>query len=880
MSEEILPLKPEELLSQGAFLTRLARDLVGDDHHAEDLVQEAWKAAVERYSSRKSLPSDFSAWMVGIVRNAALKLQRGEGNRRARERHVARPEGGGSESEVSEILHMQGLVARALEALDEPYKTVLFRRYHWEQSPRQIGTDLGIPTSTVNTQIARGRQKLRDELDRQTGGESMPMLLALLPFPALKSVASETARRVTAKTAAGTVPTMGVGILSIKLGTTIAVLIACSILAFMRFQEAGSDPKASEGIQVDAGPEANLVSPKTTQMLAHAATTQRNLVEETNHGESVVDRPVVASVKGVTVQGRVISQDSRPVIGVDISLTPVGDDAKQRSMKRTRSDSLGRFEIDGVLGTGILRVTSPGWVTLLYAIADPLSVEQESVIVAGNGGHLVVEVVDVEGQGVPDAKLEYHLPSDFNNRFAQVLDHSSSDTRKWKCDSSGVFDLRSAPNTVGARLHVTANGFKATKRTLGTELKPWPAGESNPLRIQLQRIAADPQALTGRVVDPNGFGLANAWVACGSVTTQCDEEGAFALDSARLQKTGKVNSSGQKVVRLRAAAPGFMPMALEIDAGAGRWEYLLKEGVELQLLEPSRSIAGRVLDDKGRALEGISVQLARTEIFGDSDRTIEAIAANLPRSTQKVMTDAMGRFELKGLGEGPYEIAAVNEETLQIATAKDVEGGNQGVAITMDSSALWQQVRGKVVDRDGRAIEGASVILVVGVQQAYGPRGGWSTGASRPKVGTDVEGKFTFSKVPMGPVRMYVSHPDIVETKGPSFKAEDHDRTGTQGLDIEIEVQRCFRLHVLFDGARESDWFEIVDGEGERLSLSERHGQTTSSGMLKGRFSEGRSSHFFIEERPGLELVLYRDNVELRREVLQLMPYVTNTVDL
>ncbi len=880
MSDEILPLKPQELLSQGAFLTRLARDLVGDDHHAEDLVQEAWKAAVERYSSRKSLPGDFSAWMAGIVRNAALKLQRGEGNRRARERQAARPENGGSESEVSEILHTQGLVARALEALDEPYKTVLFRRYHWEQSPRQIGAELNIPTSTVNTQIARGRQKLRDELDRQMGGESMPMLLALLPFPALKSVASETARRVAAKTAAGTVPTMGVSILSIKLGTTIAVLIACSILAFVRFQEAGVDPHANEGIQADTKTGANLVSPEATQMLATATTTERGQVEQVNREEPVVNLSAAPPIKGVTVSGRIISQESLPVIGVDVLLTPVGKDAEQRSTKRTQSDSLGRFEIEEVMGTGVLQVTSPGWVTLLYAIADPLSVEQESVIVAGNGGHLVVEVVDSEGQGVAGANLEYRLPSDFNNRFAQVLDHSSSDILEWKCDPNGVFDLRCAPNVVGARLDVTANGFKASKLIMDMELKPWPAGEANPVRIQLQRIAADPQALTGRVVDSNGFGLAKAWVSSGSVTTQCDEEGTFALDSARLLEIGKVNSSGQKIVRLRAAARGFLPMTLEVDAEANRWTHVLKQGVELQLREPCRSIAGRVLDGNSRALEGISVQLAQTELFGDSNYTIEAIAAGLPRSTQKVMTDSAGRFELKGLGEGPYEIVAVNEETLQIATANDVEGGDHGVAITMDSTAVWQRVRGKVVDRDGRAIEGASVVLVVNVQQAYGPRGGWSTGASRPKVGTNAEGKFSFTKVPMGAVRMYVSHPDIVETRGPSFKLEDHDRTGEQGLDIEIEVKRCFRMHVLFDDARESDWFVIVDEEGERLSLSERHGQTTSSGMPIGRFSEGRSPHFFIEERPGLKLILYRDDAELRREVLQLEPYVSNTVDL
>ncbi len=56
MSEEILPLKPEELLSQGAFLTRLARDPVGDDHHAEDLVISAPQASNELFIDLIPLP--------------------------------------------------------------------------------------------------------------------------------------------------------------------------------------------------------------------------------------------------------------------------------------------------------------------------------------------------------------------------------------------------------------------------------------------------------------------------------------------------------------------------------------------------------------------------------------------------------------------------------------------------------------------------------------------------------------------------------------------------------------------------------------------------------------------------------------------------------
>ncbi len=52
------------------------------------------------------------------------------------------------------------------------------------------------------------------------------------------------------------------------------------------------------------------------------------------------------------------------------------------------------------------------------------------------------------------------------------------------------------------------------------------------------------------------------------------------------------------------------------------------------------------------------------------------------------------------------------------------------------------------------------------------------------------------------------------------------------------------------------------------------------TGLTRERFSEGRSPHFFVEDRPGLMLILYRGEVELRRHLLALEPYTANTVQL
>lgn len=64
-------MEPEELLAHSEFVRRLSRRLVLDEHHAADLSQETFLAAIEHPPVKiKSL----TAWFAGVMHNLAGKL--------------------------------------------------------------------------------------------------------------------------------------------------------------------------------------------------------------------------------------------------------------------------------------------------------------------------------------------------------------------------------------------------------------------------------------------------------------------------------------------------------------------------------------------------------------------------------------------------------------------------------------------------------------------------------------------------------------------------------------------------------------------------------------------------------------------------------------
>src|SRR5262245_46885757 len=114
------------LLAEDQWIRRLARKLAADRHGSEDLVQDAWVAALD---ARDPRPRELRPWLSGILRNLWTDAKRAQQARGARERAAARDEALDSTSELVAELELRRCVAEALLALEEPYRRALYLRF-------------------------------------------------------------------------------------------------------------------------------------------------------------------------------------------------------------------------------------------------------------------------------------------------------------------------------------------------------------------------------------------------------------------------------------------------------------------------------------------------------------------------------------------------------------------------------------------------------------------------------------------------------------------------------------------------------------------------------------------------------------------------------
>ena len=124
------------------MLLRLAYTRLDDPADAEDIVQEVFlKLLTARPLFRDS--EHEKAWLIRTTLHRASDIRP-----LAEAAQAAAPQAG------SELL-------TAVRALPEPYSAVIHLYYYEEYSIKEIAKLLGVPTPTVGTRLARGRERLR-----------------------------------------------------------------------------------------------------------------------------------------------------------------------------------------------------------------------------------------------------------------------------------------------------------------------------------------------------------------------------------------------------------------------------------------------------------------------------------------------------------------------------------------------------------------------------------------------------------------------------------------------------------------------------------------------------------------------------------------------
>jgi RNA polymerase sigma-70 factor, ECF subfamily len=132
--------------------------VTGDVAEAEDVVQEAFARAATRWASVRSYAAP-ERWVRRVAMNLAL-----DGLRRAR-RRVALLLRLGPPPDVPPISEDGVALVTAMRALPARHRQVLVL-YHLVGLPvDEIAAQLGIPTGTIKTRLARGRRLLAGHLE-------------------------------------------------------------------------------------------------------------------------------------------------------------------------------------------------------------------------------------------------------------------------------------------------------------------------------------------------------------------------------------------------------------------------------------------------------------------------------------------------------------------------------------------------------------------------------------------------------------------------------------------------------------------------------------------------------------------------------------------
>jgi len=169
----------QRLLQHGDFVRRLAHGLVGDPHRADDVVQDAYLAALERPPPRAT---NLRGWLARVVANRVARTRRTEARLRAR--HQRR--GAGAPVEATDAaaarVETQRRVVAALQKLPAPYLSVVVARFYDGLGPAEIARRTNTPVRTVETRLRRALARLRDELDASVPGGRQAWMIALLAF--------------------------------------------------------------------------------------------------------------------------------------------------------------------------------------------------------------------------------------------------------------------------------------------------------------------------------------------------------------------------------------------------------------------------------------------------------------------------------------------------------------------------------------------------------------------------------------------------------------------------------------------------------------------------------------------------------------------------
>ena len=620
----------------GRLFDRVAPRLLGVAAHlapdlasAEDLVQATFLVALER--ARSFDPSrEVEPWLYGILVREAARARR----RRAQvpdARRVAREDVEPAPDAQLEERELQTLVVEALDRLPARYREVL-APYLCEglsavEIARRLERTSPLSAGHVRVLIGRGLEKLRRHLPAgvalgAAGALAVPRGHAALRAELLERAGFPRGELATASSLLA--PSLAVGGLVVSKSTLLLGSAACAaalaLLGLDLLRVAPREVPAPEPRSTRPSPasELELASPGELAGPTAPAAARRDVVPANDALAPAVvpaEVPPLAEVEVSVVDGN----------GTAVPFATLRGDLY--SDWAASCDAHGRFSLAGPKRPGFIGAFHPDHAPSLAL--PPWPGEPLVLVMGGPAAGLDVVLVDESGAPVRDAQVLVG-----RHRQSPALTPDAREARtpldvSERSDPEGRARLRGL--TAGTQsVRVVAAGLVRVDTGF-----PLVAGEVRELSLVLRRG----RRLTGRVTSSAGAPLAGVDIGVGDSRTRTDEDGSYTLAGIPREQVGA-----------RAALRGYTTAitALTPDrTDEVRWD---------PMLDPLRSIEGRVVDEHGAPLEDWWVLLHAIEP-GSLTTLLDGDKPSLHTWTSSTRTDSAGHFVLGGVPPRDFRVS-------------------------------------------------------------------------------------------------------------------------------------------------------------------------------------------------------------------------------
>jgi RNA polymerase sigma-70 factor (ECF subfamily) len=256
----------------GPMVLGVCRRLLHDAHEAEDAFQATFLVLAHKARSI-GRPEQLGPWLHGVAYRTAARARQAA-QRRARRREAAPPPDGDPAAEVV-WRELRQVLDEELGRLAQKYRAPLVLFYLEGKSTEEVARQLGCAKGTVQSRLARGRDRLRDRLVRRGVALSVWVMVGLLMEKAAPAALAEGTIKAAVSTAAGTaaagrIPAnaaaLAKGVLRAmflsKVKVAVAVVLAATVAAAgtgVCVRQALADKPGAAGKGADAKDEEKIV---------------------------------------------------------------------------------------------------------------------------------------------------------------------------------------------------------------------------------------------------------------------------------------------------------------------------------------------------------------------------------------------------------------------------------------------------------------------------------------------------------------------------------------------------------------------------------------------------------------------------------------------